>query len=300
MLIENKQRLVGIIVLVVFVALLVPFLFSGGSKKEAKEATDKTINNSAIPVTTTTSLNAPQVLEQNAPTINTTTNAAANPPAVSGQAVDTIPVQTINTEMPSNVGVQQPEPIKKSSGSIAQPMPPVVKHSAPSLAPAPAATPTVMAAPVAQSATVATPATPTMGQPAAQPVATMVEQPTTQPVAAVPAQPIAQPAATTVAKQPTTIQYKKAVLKPHALTGTVTGTFWAVQVGSFADQNHVQKLLKDLHAKGFHVTAQKIKTAHGMLTRVVVGHEASRAGAETVAAKLEKTSHLKGTIIKVN
>ena len=73
---------------------------------------------------------------------------------------------------------------------------------------------------------------------------------------------------------------------------------WSVQVGSFSDEARIQKLLTQLHGKGFHVYTQKIATTTGSLTRVLVGRESSKEKANQIAWQLETTMKIKGHLIR--
>lgn len=74
--------------------------------------------------------------------------------------------------------------------------------------------------------------------------------------------------------------------------------FWSVQIGSFSNQVLVQQLINKLHAHGFHVYMQKINTATKILTRVLVGHEASRENASKIATRLETALKIKGNLVR--
>jgi len=84
----------------------------------------------------------------------------------------------------------------------------------------------------------------------------------------------------------------------NAIASANTKEFWSVQVGSFSDEAHVQKLLTQLHSKGFQVYTQKITTSTGSLTRVLVGREAKKEKASQIAGQLETTMKIKGRLIR--
>lgn len=71
-----------------------------------------------------------------------------------------------------------------------------------------------------------------------------------------------------------------------------------VQVGTFSIATNAQTLVKKLHSKGFSATAEKMKTAKGEMTRVIVGKKGlDHAQAETLRKSLENSMKLNGIII---
>lgn len=71
---ENKQRIVGVVVLVAFIALLIPFLFSSGVKKNNQLATPSP-SESGVPVEVTNG----NLSESNSSAIGETANVAQKP-----------------------------------------------------------------------------------------------------------------------------------------------------------------------------------------------------------------------------
>jgi DedD protein len=75
-----------------------------------------------------------------------------------------------------------------------------------------------------------------------------------------------------------------------AATESSTG-MWAVQLGSFQNQENAERLAADLRKQGFAAFLSQLDTGSGALHRVRIGPQKDRDGAESVAAKLSKSGH---------
>ncbi len=82
-----------------------------------------------------------------------------------------------------------------------------------------------------------------------------------------------------------------AVAEPASSTG-----MWAVQLGSFGDQENADKLAADLKALGFAAFRSQLLTSSGQLHRVRVGPQKDRESAEAVAEALSKAGQ-KGQVV---
>ncbi|MGI9202010.1 MAG: SPOR domain-containing protein, partial [Woeseiaceae bacterium] len=71
---------------------------------------------------------------------------------------------------------------------------------------------------------------------------------------------------------------------------------WAVQLGSFGDQDNADKLAADLRKQNFTAFLSKLSTSSGELHRVRIGPQKDRASAEAVAKQLLKAGH-KGQVV---
>ena len=124
----------------------------------------------------------------------------------------------------------------------------------------------------------------------------------------VPAQPAPQrqtPAAKPVAQaavQSTPPEREESVApkpKPEssvpAAAGSSTG-MWAVQLGSFSNQQNAEKLAADLRKQGFAAFLSQVSTASGALHRVRIGPQKDRESAETMAQRLSTAGH-KGQVV---
>jgi len=84
--------------------------------------------------------------------------------------------------------------------------------------------------------------------------------------------------------------------KPEpAATSSSTG-MWAVQLGSFGNQENAERLAADLRKQGFAAFLSQLSTDSGQLHRVRVGPQKDRQSAEAMAERLEKAGH-KGKVL---
>jgi DedD protein len=77
--------------------------------------------------------------------------------------------------------------------------------------------------------------------------------------------------------------------------GSTTG-MWAVQLGSFSNQQNAEKLAADLRKQGFAAFLSQLSTSSGQLHRVRVGPQKDREAAEAMAARLQKAGHTGKTL----
>jgi DedD protein len=82
---------------------------------------------------------------------------------------------------------------------------------------------------------------------------------------------------------------------PVQAAGSATG-MWAVQLGSFANQQNAERLAADLRKQGFAAFLSQLSTASGQLHRVRIGPQKDREAAEAMAARLQKAGH-KGKVL---
>jgi len=78
--------------------------------------------------------------------------------------------------------------------------------------------------------------------------------------------------------------------KPAA-TSSSTG-MWAVQLGSFGNQENAERLAAELRKQGHAAFLSQIMTSDGQRHRVRIGPQKDRAAAEAVAASLKKAGHV--------
>ncbi|MDX1515563.1 MAG: SPOR domain-containing protein [Woeseiaceae bacterium] len=71
---------------------------------------------------------------------------------------------------------------------------------------------------------------------------------------------------------------------------------WAVQIGSFSNQQNAERLAADLRKQGFAAFLSQLQTPSGPLHRVRIGPQKDREAAEAMAARLQKAGH-KGTVL---
>ena len=78
---------------------------------------------------------------------------------------------------------------------------------------------------------------------------------------------------------------------PTSATG-----MWAVQLGSFSDEDNAEKLAAELRKQGFFAVLSRLDTDKGQLHRVRIGPQANRAAAADVVKKLAAAGH-KGQVV---
>ncbi len=78
--------------------------------------------------------------------------------------------------------------------------------------------------------------------------------------------------------------------KPEIAMESATG-MWAVQLGSFSNQQNAERLAAELRAEGYAAFLSKLDTGSGALHRVRIGPQKDRDSAESVAARLGKSGH---------
>lgn len=275
---ENKQRIVGVVVLVAFIALLIPFLFSSGIRKKLSTPADE------IPI----NAQKRQLITQQIQNINATNPAARSPVAAT---------TTTAVAMPTPMTEQQPANTAQLPG-----LPQNQFEQPDALLPLEENDQTELAnnADINQSnQSIATPAS-TEVAPAIN-TSTATNQPSANSVVAVET---ATPVASTktalknkaIKKSKITSKNKKA--KPISINAG-TKEFWSVQVGSFSDEVSMQKLIAQLRSNGFNVYTQKIITSSTKpLTRVLVGREMDKGKASKIAKQLEATMKVKGHLVR--
>jgi DedD protein len=115
----------------------------------------------------------------------------------------------------------------------------------------------------------------------------VVEQAESAPVPAE-TKPQLQPAAAQPAPE-------QAAEQQTAAAASSTG-MWAVQLGSFGNQENAERLAADLRKQGFAAFLSQLSTSSGQLHRVRIGPQKDRESAEAVAAQLGKAGH-KGQVV---
>jgi len=75
-----------------------------------------------------------------------------------------------------------------------------------------------------------------------------------------------------------------------------TTGMWAVQLGSFGNQENAERLAADLRKQGFAAFLSQLSTSSGQLHRVRIGPQKDRESAEAMAERLSKTGH-KGQVV---
>lgn len=66
---------------------------------------------------------------------------------------------------------------------------------------------------------------------------------------------------------------------------------WAVQLGSFSNQENAERLAAELRKQGYAAFLSQVRTGDSSLHRVRIGPQKDRDAAEVVAAKLKSAGH---------
>lgn len=115
-------------------------------------------------------------------------------------------------------------------------------------------------------------------------------EPTPEPVVA-----REEPKPEAVVTRPTPLPVAEKTPAPETAQATApeasTTGMWAVQLGSFGNQENAERLAAELRKQGHAAFLSQVATADGQLHRVRVGPQADRAAADAVAEKLRKEGH---------
>ena len=104
-----------------------------------------------------------------------------------------------------------------------------------------------------------------------------------------PSDPEPEPVKTSPAPEPVAEEAPAEQDEPAA-TSSSTG-MWAVQLGSFGNQENAERLAADLRKQGHAAFLSQVMTSDGQRHRVRIGPQKDRAAAEAVAASLKKAGH---------
>lgn len=271
---ESKQRAVGVIVLIAFIALLIPFLFTSGIKKKPQSVGEEAVSVPVAEVNATADNKQPVLNDEQQSTI-----LPKLPEEVSGKSLpDNLQQQSASS---AQSVVLPPEPLENQAVADNRGQEPSA-----GVIPPQKAVPPIPAAPVVAnvSTELAAPASPSPVK-----VANVESK-----VAA----------AQTIPPKPTLKNQKKASVKNKTAVvnkkakGLIKGAkIWSVQVGSFSDQPRMQKMVDDLQAKGFKVYLQKINTSHGLMVRVLVGCENNKDKAIKISKQLQTKLNINGRVV---
>jgi DedD protein len=89
---------------------------------------------------------------------------------------------------------------------------------------------------------------------------------------------------------------KQPASQPAAAANESPTGMWAVQLGSFGNQQNAERLAADLRKQGFAAFLSQLSTDSGQLHRVRIGPQKDRESAEAMAARLAKAGH-KGQVV---
>lgn len=103
-------------------------------------------------------------------------------------------------------------------------------------------------------------------------------------------EPKPEPVETQPAPQPVVEETPEAEAETPEPESSTTG-MWAVQLGSFGNQENAERLAAELRKQGHAAFLSQVSTSNGQLHRVRVGPQADRASADAVADTLKRAGH---------
>lgn len=285
---ENKQRIIGIVILVAFVALLIPFLFTNGIGRKISKSDQipmnpeqrqlatkqiESVNNTTVPV------------EQSAvPIINQSAIPAINQSAI---PATTDQPQVISNERSSDVSF--PPELSGNNQASLPPLPTIQNDdeltNKTDIVVAPEAV--IKERQINKEAIIVTPE-PQKKIDEALLVDKIVKKSTKAKIK-VKSKIKTAPIAPVVNKKNNIIAKKISVKKTDN---------WSVQAGSFTNPASVNKLVSQLRSKGFQAYLQKITKNGSTMTRVLVGHEANKQAAGDIANKLSADLGITGHLVR--
>jgi cell division septation protein DedD len=297
-----KQRLVGIIVLVVFAVIVLTFISGGNSSLEedpALSAKAPAIQPEVLPLPMPQTDQTNQQASANVPNsanVNNLGKVQATPvtaPTIP-QPVAT-PVQGVSPAQGTAVPLPLPD-AQNTRATISHPQPAMNQSN--NNPPMPSATSDAQGSQI----TANHPASPTPAQETTQTPPAIVAQQQPEPIAA---QPKVMPTKVTPKKSSQIMRNNshgkisgvqansaKVDKKPKITQG------WTVQLGSFSSTKNAKALVNNLRAKGFSAYSVTIR-AHGKtMQRVLVGPHAARDKAQKVQQRLANELSIKGIVIK--
>jgi len=129
----------------------------------------------------------------------------------------------------------------------------------------------------------------------------VLERDRTEPVPAAAAPTPAVQNAPAPEKEKPAVKVRTEQAKPAATTDKAAETesttgMWAVQLGSFSNQENAERLAADLRKQGYAAFLSQLQTDSGALHRVRIGPQKDRDSADSVAAKLSSAGH-KGQVV---
>ena len=121
-------------------------------------------------------------------------------------------------------------------------------------------------------------------------VTPVAQAPTVKPAPAPAQQAAAEEETSPPPEKPKTTVTKSPVVASASKTESTTG-MWAVQLGSFSNQQNAERLAADLRKEGYAAFLSQLSSGSKQLHRVRIGPQKDRASAEAVAAKLQGAGH---------
>lgn len=84
----------------------------------------------------------------------------------------------------------------------------------------------------------------------------------------------------------------------HLAKPATAAEAWTIQLASFSEKSHAEKLVKKLRQKGFPAYVHEAHAEHNSIARVYVGPELNKEKADKLMRKLHEEFRLQGEVIK--
>ncbi len=104
-------------------------------------------------------------------------------------------------------------------------------------------------------------------------------------------EPVDEPVEDSVEEEPAAAPVRSSPPPAASTTG-----MWAVQLGSFSNEDNAKQLAADLRKQGYAAFLSQLQTDAGQLHRVRIGPQKDRESAEAMASRLLKVGH-KGQVV---
>jgi cell division septation protein DedD len=260
---ETKQRVVGIIVLVAFIALLIPFLFSGSAKKKISISDEMPI-----------SMERKQMLAKQISDIG---NANSNNPDMGKTENSVIAEQHVSKQ----VATEQVQVVsEQNQNSVENGQSQTKQNNQVQTAENKSSNESQLSPEVLAEAAVASEQAEISNESVVLPPVAVVKD---------------------VPKKNKNKNIKNKILKTTKNPVDIKDAkgLWSVQVGSFSDQARIRTLTDQLYTNGFRVYMQEVTTDTGeKLTRILVGRGMSKKDAQKMASRLQANMKIKGNLVK--
>lgn len=299
---ENKQRIIGIVILVAFVALLIPFLFTSGIGRKISKpdqipmhpeqrqlAAEQIENTSNITVIPTEQPVAPAI-NQSQVTPGVQVSAEADKKSLEAGDLPLLSqAPATANERPSDVSF--PPELSNNNQASLPPLPTIQNDAELTNKTSAVVTPELVPGEkqVDKEAAIVMPE-PQKKIDEALLVDKMVKKSTN-----VKAKVKAKNKAKVAPIAPVVNKKNNIVMKKDNIKKTDN---WSVQAGSFTNPASVNKLVSQLRSKGFQAYLQKITKNGSTMTRVLVGHEANKQAAGDIANKLSTDLGITGHLVR--
>lgn len=292
---ENKQRVIGIVILVAFVALLIPFLFTNGIGKKVTKSDQIPILQEERQLATQQIDNTNNVTNVDSRQLKISNTTGQAPALVDQNSSPQAPVAADQKSMETTMPLSPQDPVATNERPSDVSFPPELSNN--NKAP-------VLPLPALQSDAELTGKTNVV---TATEIATIEEEPKTQKkidetllMDKMIKKSTGTKAQNKTKTMPIVNKKNNTIAKKAGIKKTIirkTGN-WSVQIGSFKNPDGANKLVNQLRSKGFKTYLQKVTKNDTTMIRVLVGSEVDKQTAEQTANKLSTDLNITGNLIR--